>query len=170
MNSTALLIEAFGRIQGAVHACVEGASATTLTFRADADANTIAWLVWHLSRVQDNHVAELAGHEQAWIQGGWSGRLGLPFEQSDTGYGQSNAEVAAVQVSAELLRGYYDAVHANTTAYFTSLTDADLDGVIDGGWTPPVTRGMRLASVLSDDLQHVGQAAFIRGIAERAGS
>lgn len=170
MNSIDLLIESFGRIRGAVHACLDGAAAETLTFRADADANTIAWLLWHLTRVQDDHVAELAGHEQVWTQGGWEERLGLPFEASATGYGQSSADIAAVCADAEQLGGYYDAVHAKTVAYLETLAEDDLDDVIDRRWTPPVTRGVRLVSVLDDDLQHAGQAAFIRGIAERAGS
>src|SRR5680860_143645 len=110
MKSTDLLIEAFGRIQTAVSSAVDGADALTLTYRADADANTIAWLVWHLARVQDDHVAELAGREQIWTRDGWEQRFSLPFDPSATGYGQSSAEVAAVRVDAELLGGYYDAV------------------------------------------------------------
>jgi len=167
MNSTDLLIEAFGRIQTAVSAAVDGADALTLTFRADADANTIAWLVWHLSRVQDDHVAELAGREQVWTRDGWEQRFSLPFDRSATGYGQSSAEVAAVRVDAELLGGYYDAVHAETLAYLQTLNDTDLDDVIDRRWTPAVTRGVRLVSVIGDDLEHAGQAAFLRGLGER---
>ncbi|MDH6237769.1 DinB family protein [Cryobacterium sp. CG_9.6] len=169
MNSTDLLIEAYGRIQFAVHGAVDGASVDTLTFRADADANTVAWLVWHLARVQDDHVAELAGREQTWTEGGWEQKFGLPFEASATGYGHSSDEVAAVRVDAELLRGYYDAVHATTLAYLSTLTEADLDDVIDRRWTPAVTRGVRLVSVIGDDLEHAGQAALLRGIAERLG-
>ncbi|MBG6213882.1 putative damage-inducible protein DinB [Cryobacterium sp. CAN_C3] len=169
MTSIALLIEAFECIEGAVHGFLTGTSADALTFRADADANTIAWLVWHLTRVQDDHVAELAGNEQTWTRNGWEQRFGLPFEASATGYGQSTADIAAVRVDAEQLGGYYDDVHADTIAYLETLTDGDLDEVIDRRWTSPVTRGVRLVSVISDDLQHAGQAAFIRGIAERAG-
>jgi len=167
MKSTDLLIEAFGRIQTAVSSAVDGADALTLTYRADADANTIAWLVWHLARVQDDHVAELAGREQIWTRDGWEQRFSLPFDPSATGYGQSSAEVAAVRVDAELLGGYYDAVHVETLAYLRTLTDADLDDVIDRRWTPAVTRGVRLVSVIGDDLEHAGQAAFLRGLGER---
>jgi uncharacterized damage-inducible protein DinB len=170
MNSTALLIEAFGRVQGTVHETLEDASIDTLTFRADADANSIAWLIWHLTRVQDDHIAELAGHDQIWTQDGWQEQFGLPFDASATGYRQSSADVAAVRADAVRLGGYYDAVHAKTVAYLETLTDDSLDDVIDRRWTPPVTRGVRLVSVLDDDLEHAGQAAFIRGVAERSGS
>jgi hypothetical protein len=77
--------------------------------------------------------------------------------------------VSAVQVrSGELLTGYYDAVHQETLNYIQELTDSDLDRIVDKAWDPPVTLGVRLVSVISDDLQHAGQAAYLRGIIERS--
>jgi hypothetical protein len=38
--------------------------------------------------------------------------------------------------------------------------------VVDASWDPPVTLGVRLVSVISDDLQHAGQAAYLRGMIE----
>ena len=169
MTPTELLIEEFSRIQGTVHRTLKNATVATLTFRADADANTIAWLTWHLSRVQDDHLADLAGIEQVYIGQGWAERFDLSFGPTATGYGHTSADVAAVRADAELLSGYYDAVHTATLAYLVSLSAADLDRVVDESWTPAVTVGVRLASVLSDDLQHAGQAAFVRGLADRAG-
>jgi Uncharacterized protein conserved in bacteria len=168
-NSAELLIEEFGRIGGGVHAALKGISPEALTYRPDAEANTVAWLVWHLTRVQDGHIAELLGGEQLWVSGGWAGRFGLPFDERATGYGQSAADVAAVRVAAELLAGYYDAVHERTRAFLAGLSDEGLGRVVDESWDPPVTLGVRLASVLSDDLQHAGQAAYVRGLAKRAG-
>jgi hypothetical protein len=95
-------------------------------------------------------------------------RFGLPFDPRDTGYGHRAEEVAAVQVDAgELLVGYYDAVHEQTARYVERLGDADLARIVDRSWDPPVTLGVRLVSVLADDLQHAGQAAFVRGILQR---
>jgi hypothetical protein len=71
-------------------------------------------------------------------------------------------------VSAELLAGYYDDVHATSTAYLRERTDDDLDRVVDERWDPPVTLAVRLVSVLADDLQHAGQAAYLKGLLERA--
>ena len=169
MTPTELLIEEFSRIQGSVHRVLKDASSATLTFRADADANTIAWLTWHLSRVQDDHLADLAGTTQVYSSQGWADRFALPFGPTATGYGHTSGDVAAVRADAELLGGYYDAVHTATVAYLATLTEADLNRVVDESWTPAVTVGVRLASVLSDDLQHAGQAAFVRGLADRAG-
>jgi uncharacterized damage-inducible protein DinB len=164
VNAAEILVDAFGRIGEEVHDAVDGLTTEQLTHRLGPEANTIAWLVWHLTRVQDDHVADVAGTEQVWTSQGWAKRFGLPFSERATGYGQAAAEVAEVRVDADLLTGYYDAVAAQTLAYVGGLTDADLDQVVDERWHPPVTLGARLVSVIGDDEQHVGQAAFVRGI------
>jgi uncharacterized damage-inducible protein DinB len=167
MNSADLLADAFGRIREEFHQCVDNLSQEELAFRADAEANSIAWLAWHLTRIQDDHVAAAAGTEQVWTSRGWADRFGLPFPAAATGYGHDPGEVAAVQVSAELLAGYHDEVYEQTRRYVATLTGDDLSRVVDESWDPPVTLGVRLVSVISDDLQHVGQAALIRGLVER---
>ena len=163
MNSADLLTDAFGRIREEVHLAVDGLSLEQLTYRVDAEANSIAWLIWHLTRIQDDHVCGVARREQAWAAAGWADRFGLPFPREATGYGHDPGEVEAVQADAEMLTGYHDAVFEDTIRYVGTLTDADLPRVVDESWDPPVTLGVRLVSVISDDLQHVGQAAFIRG-------
>jgi hypothetical protein len=135
-----------------------------LATRVGPAANPVAWLVWHLTRIQDDHVAGVAGTEQAWTADGWYDRFGLPFDPADHGYGHTTEQVAAVRVSGELLAGYHAAVHANTDAYVRTLVDADLDRVVDTSWDPPVTAGVRLVSVVSDSLQHAGQAAYVKGL------
>ena len=170
MLSTELLIEAFGRIRGVVHSALKDASIEVLTFRVDPEANTIAWLVWHLTRVQDDHIADLAGDEQVWTGGGWADRFDLPFDPAATGYGQSAAEVAAVRPDATLLEGYHEAVHTRTVEYLRTLSEADFARIVDAAWDPPVTLAVRLVSILSDDLQHAGQASYVRGLAKSAGS
>jgi Protein of unknown function (DUF664) len=164
MTGAELLVDAFGRVRGVVRRVVGGLTPEQLAFRVDPEANSIAWLVWHLTRIQDDHVADVARTEQVWTAQGWVERFGLPFDLRDTGYGHRPADVAAVRVSGELLVGYHDAVHTQTVRYVERLVDADLDRVVDRSWDPPVTLGVRLVSVIADDLQHAGQAAFVRGI------
>jgi uncharacterized protein DUF664 len=169
MTSAELLVDAFGRIREIVHRVVDGLTPEQLAFRVDPEANSIAWLVWHLTRIQDDHLAEVAGAEQAWTSQGWAERFGLPFDPRDTGYGHRADEVAAVQVSSgELLVGYHEAVHQQTIRYVRELKDADLARIVDRSWDPPVSLGVRLVSVVADDLQHAGQAAFVRGILQRS--
>jgi Protein of unknown function (DUF664) len=167
MRSADILADAFGRVQDTVHEAVRGLTSGQLAVRLDRDANSIAWLIWHLTRVQDDHVANAFGVPQVWTE--YGKRFELPFPLGDIGYGHSSEEVAQVTVaSPDLLSGYYDAVHEQTIRLVSGVADADLDRVVDEAWDPPVTLGVRLVSVISDCLQHAGQAAFIRGILLRS--
>src|SRR4051794_12264478 len=168
MRSRDLLLYAYDHVQGTLRRALDGLAAEQLTARVGPEANTIAWLAWHLIRVQDDHVADVAGREQVWTADDWVGRFGLPFPAEATGYGFSSEEAAQVRVpSADLLLEYAAAVHERTAEFLRGLPDAALDRVVDPRWDPPVTLGVRLVSVLSDDLQHVGQAAFLRGLLPR---
>jgi len=164
MTPTDLLTDAFGRIRDGAHGLLDDLDDQALTWRATPHANTIAWLVWHLTRVQDDHVADVAGTEQVWTSQGFAERLGLPFDVTATGYGHSSAEVGQVRVDAEQLLDYLDAVSEATVAYLGTIDADDLDRVVDTRWDPPVTLGVRLVSVVGDDLQHLGQAAYVRGL------
>lgn len=168
MTGADLLVDAFGRIRGVVHSVARGLTADQLAARLDDDANSIAWLLWHLTRVQDDHIADALDVEQVWTAQGWEKQFALPFESEATGYGHGRDDVAAVRVaSADLLIGYYDAVHDQTIERVRGLTDRDFERIVDEAWDPPVSLGVRLVSVINDGMQHAGQAAFIRGILER---
>src|ERR1700677_1964947 len=161
MQSADLLIDAFGRVREEVHAAVGSLSDEQLTERL----NAIAWLCWHLERVQDDHVAAAFGTAQVWQQpqlAQWADTFGLTAR--DIGYGHRPEQGRQVRAPRSMLTGYVDAVHAQTLKLIADVTDADLDRVVDERWDPPVTLGVRLVSVISDCLQHVGQAAFIRGV------
>jgi Protein of unknown function (DUF664) len=165
MEVADLLVDAFERVRESVHNAVAGLTEEQLIARLDPDANTIAWLVWHLARVQDDHVGDAAGVEQVYTAQGWVQRFGLPFEPGAIGYGHSSAHVAAVRVGdPALLTGYYDAVHDQTVRYLRGLTGPDLDRVVDEAWDPPVTLGVRLVSVADDCAQHIGQASYVHGL------
>ena len=164
MDSSDVLLDAFSRVREAVLEVLDGLSADELAFREGSEANSIAWLVWHLTRVQDDHVCGVAGREQVWVTGGWAERFGLDLDVRDTGYGHNPDQVAVVKAGGDLLSGYHQAVFDNTVDYLKGLSAGDLDQVVDPRWDPPVTLGVRLVSVIADDLQHVGQAAFVKGI------
>ncbi|XVS68208.1 mycothiol transferase [Actinosynnema sp. CA-299493] len=159
-----VLVDGFERVRESVERVLDGLTGPRLTHRVGGSANSIAWLVWHLTRVQDDHVAEVAGTDQVWTAEGWVERFDLPLPADDTGYGHGGEQVAAVDAPADLLRDYHRAVHERTEAYLRGLTGQDLTRVVDESWDPPVTLAVRLLSVIEDDLQHVGQAAFVRGV------
>jgi uncharacterized damage-inducible protein DinB len=164
-----LLVDGFDRVRETVHQAVDGLDEDRLAYRPDRDANSVAWLVWHLARVQDDHVAGVAGGEQIWTAGGWVERFRLPFDVGATGYGQTSDEIGQVRASAEMLAGYHDAVHGATVDYLRTLGDEDYARVVDERWDPPVTLAVRLLSVLNDTTQHAGQAAYVRGLVDRRG-
>ena len=165
MTSAELLTDAFGRVRETIHEAVDGLTGDELAVRLDPDANSIGWLCWHLTRVQDDHLAGAFGLTQVWA--GFSDRFGLPFATAEIGYGHNSKEVAEVRAPAELLTEYYDAVHERTLRLVAGLTDPDLSRIVDERWDPPVSLAVRLVSVVADDLQHVGQAAYVRGLTEK---
>ncbi len=168
MNTSALLQELYGRIAPLSREAVADLDAEALTIRPTKDANPIGWLVWHVARVLDHQICEVAGMRQLWLDGDWAARVGLTAEADDLGYGHSSEHVAAVRPStpADVL-DYLDAVSVRTSAYLAGLGDGDLDRVVDASYDPPVTLGVRLVSVVDDCLQHAGQAAYVRGMLGR---
>jgi hypothetical protein len=164
MKSNELLLDAFGRIRETVAATLEGVDAEALVRRPAGSGNSIAWLIWHLSRVEDVQLASAAGLEQVWTSQGFAGRFDLPLPERDTGYGHSAGEVGAVRAPPQLLLEYYDAVHRQTVEFVKTLGDEDFDRIVDNRWDPPVTLGVRLVSTIADCLQHVGQAAYAKGL------
>ena len=163
-----LLVDSFNRVHELVEELTGGWDEAVAGFRPDAEANPVSWLLWHLTRVQDDHVADLAGAAQVWPA--WRDRFALPFDDDATGYGQSPQEVGQVRVPGELLAGYHADVHAMSLRYVRQVDADQLSRVVDESWDPPVTASVRLVSVLGDALQHLGQAAYVAGLAQRAGA
>ncbi len=169
MSENDVLEEAFSRIPDAVQRAVEGLDAGQLTHRpqlpgSTAEGNSVAWLVWHLARVQDNHIADAAGEDEVWLADGWAERFNLELPANDTGYGHGPDDVSTVRAEAGDLLEYHRAVHVRTLEFVRGLSTTDLNRVIDTSWDPPVTLRVRLVSVIEDCLQHAGQAAYVRGL------
>ncbi|MET7879607.1 mycothiol transferase [Micromonospora sp. DT68] len=167
MDVSDLLTETYDRLPDLVRSAVDGLTPEQLRWAPGPGANSIGWLVWHLTRVQDHHVAHLLDAEQLWASGDWAQRFGLPADPDDTGYGHTPEQVAGVRPeSAQALIDYYAAVSARTGSFLAGLRPADLDRVVDESWDPPVTLGVRLVSIAEDDQQHAGQAHYVRGLLE----
>jgi len=164
-----LLLDGYGRLPALVRSAVDGLTADQLRWAPGAGSNPIGWLVWHLTRVQDHHVSELLDADQIWVTGGFAERFGLEPDPHNTGYGHGPEQLDTVRPeSPDALVGYYAAVAARTDDLLRSLKSEDLDRIVDRRWDPPVTLGVRLVSILGDDLEHVGQAAYVRGLLKRS--
>lgn len=165
-----LLLDLFGRVDEHVAEAVEGIDPALLSVAPETGSNPIGWLVWHLTRVQDSHIAELTGDDQVWTTGEWAALFGLAPDPHNHGYGHTAAEVAAVRPDGpDALLGYHAAVAAQTRRFIDGLSAADMATIVDERWDPPVTMAVRLISIVDDDIQHGGQATYVRGLLERRG-
>lgn len=163
-----ILRDSFNRLIEHVDALTEGLSDEVSFFRpvtvSGQQANSIAWLIWHSARIQDAQLAGVAGVEQVWFRGGWVDRFALDLPRDAHGYGHTADEVGKVRAPGNLLASYYHAVHRMTLEYVAGVTDEELARIVDENWNPPVTASVRLVSIIDDCAQHLGQAAYIRGI------
>lgn len=168
MQSWQVLDEAFARIPAVVRRAVDGLDAAALRWQPESNSNPIGWLVWHLSRIQDDHVSELADVTQVWLEGEWASRFDLEPGSTATGFGHTAAQVVAVKPrDTDVLLRYLDTVTGRTRAFLQTVSDSDLDRIVDTSWDPPVTMGVRLVSVIGDGMQHAGQAVYLRGLHDR---
>ena len=167
MDIADLLSDSLGRVRDEVPGIVDGLDRDELAWRPDEDSNSIAWLLWHLTRIEDDHIADVAGTEQVWTSAGWYDRFGLPFAPGAHGWGHTSQEVGQVRVDGDLLVGYHADAAAVALEFVGTLTPSDLDRIVDERWDPPVSLGVRLVSVVNEVNQHLGQAAYLRGLVER---
>ena len=161
-----LLRDSFTRLIEHVDAITDGLSDDALTYQPSPDANSIAWLLWHSARVQDAQLCDIAGTEQVWMRDGWADRFNLDLPKDSHGYGHTPEQAAKVRAPVELLSGYYHAVHQMTLEFVASVTPEELARIVDRRWTPAVTASARIVSIIDDCAQHLGSAAYIRGIAD----
>lgn len=168
MEVSELYGELFSRVREHVHGILEGLATEDLVAVAEPGSNPLGWLLWHLSRVQDMHVAEILEEDQVWVEPDWAARFGLEPDPHNVGYGHTPAQVAQVRPeSTAAIADYYAAVEERTKTLLVALTPEALDRIVDTRWDPPVTMGVRLVSIVDDDIQHAGQAAYLKGLLQR---
>lgn len=167
MSKADVLVDQFERIRDALYPAVNALSFEELAYRPDDQSNSISWLVWHLTRLQDQVVSSLSGQEPVWTADGWFDQFALPLDPEDTGVGHDAATVGMVTSAAGPLLDYFEDVHQRTVGWLRALDDAALSKVLDDTRDPPVTVEGRLNGVIVDNLEHIGQAAYVRGLVQR---
>lgn len=166
-----LLTDGYGRILQALEKALDGLTQDDLNQQPHTDCNSMGWLTWHVTRVQDHHIADLMGEEQLWLKDGWHVRFNRASDPSDTGFGHSSEDIAAFKLpDVETLLEYHRTVLGRSKRYIATLSTSDLDRELNEPWFQPLpTVGVRLVSVMSDNLQHVGQVAYLRGLLKGKG-
>ena len=168
MDAQDVLIDAASRPAAAARELQSKLDPTILNAHPGGHDNSIAWLLWHIGREIDAQLADLSGEPEVWGQ--FADRIGLGKAGEAVGYGHTSAQAHAIRVEkAGPLLDYLDAATEALTIYVRNLSDNELGAVIDETWNPPVTRGVRLVSIIDDAAQHVGQAAYIVGALGRHG-
>ena len=126
------------------------------------ETNSIAWLVWHLSRWRDKISAAIAEQPQVWVSGGWNQRFGMTDDR--TGLGDTLEQVSTFGVKRDLLIGYADAAHNAIVSRLSSFTQDQFGKSIEyaPGAERPAWRA--LISVVEDSAEHAGQINYIRGM------
>lgn len=166
-----LMIDGYGRVLEALEEALDGLTEDDLNEQPHPDCNGMGWLAWHLTRVQDGHIADLMGEEQLWVSEEWHIRFNRPLNPKDIGFGHSSEDVAAFKSPpVETLLEYHRVVLERSKRYISNLSATDLDRELNEPWFQPLpTVGVRLISIMSDDLQHVGQVAYLRGLLKGKG-
>jgi hypothetical protein len=101
--------------------------------------NTIAWLIWHVARVEDIGINRfVTDGEQVFDAGAWGSRLGVA--RRDLGTGMTPDEVLDLSARIDLpaLHAYWDAVEERTLAIVERLRPADLDAILDAAYVRQV--------------------------------
>ena len=166
-----LILDGYRRIFEILETSLDGLTQQDLDEQPCPDCNSMGWLAWHLTRVQDDHIADLMGEEQLWLKEGWHARFKRPPDPGDIGWGHTSEQVAAFRSpGADVLLDYHRAVLERTRRYIAGLATEELSRELDEPWFQPLpTVGVRLVSVMSDDLQHAGQISYIRGLLKGKG-
>ena len=164
----AILVDSFDRVAQDLPGLLTGLGSEELLWQPDPESNSIAWLAWHLARVQDDHMAGVGEVEQVWTSQGWEQRFGLPYATADIGWQQTSEQVSQFSVAdPQLLIDYQRAAHELTIDVLNGLDATDYARIVDRRWDPPVTAAVRVVSVINDITQHLGQIGYLRGLAER---
>ena len=124
---------------------------------------SLTWLAWHTARELDLQISALAGQESIWYSQGF--KEYFPFEVAETEDGWDHSLEQAQKIKVDHLDDVLDYLNDATDfaiLYLKSLNPECLDDIVDDSWTPAVTRGVRLVSIIDDAAMHSGQAIYAR--------
>jgi uncharacterized damage-inducible protein DinB len=166
MRANEVLLGILNRVQEIVHMGLKDVTPEQLLYHPDGHPNSIGWLAWHLTRVQDNTIPRMDGGPQLWTSAGWHAKFNMPADPNESGHMHTPEQVAAVQPpDAQTLLDFHDAVAQRTRTFLEAQDSKTLDGPYDDArFNPPLTIGARLVGMLNDNFQHAGQMAYLRGM------
>ena len=162
-----LTIDIFERILHELEAALDELTIDDLNQQPRPDCNSIGWLTWHLTRVQDWAAAELLGEEQLWIKDNYYAKFNRTPDPEDAGIGDTLEDVVAFRSPDALtLLEYHRAVLRQSKRYITSkLSETELNREFDNPKYPTITNvRTSLMRLINDNMQHLGQVNYVRGM------
>ena len=166
-----MIADGYGRVLEMLEVALDGLTQDDLDQQPHPDCNSMGWLTWHLIRGQDHQIADLMGEEQLWVRDGWHAKFNRPRDPRDTGFGQSAEDVRAFKSpDVKTLLEYHRGVLERSKRFINTLSATDLDRELNEPWFQLLpTVGVRLVSVMAEDLEHAGQVAYLRGLLKGKG-
>ena len=161
MRAIPLLRGAFDDLHEVVREEMAGVDPASLEWRAGPGVNTIGFLFWHMVRDEDVVISHAGGREQAWVEGGFAERLGLPEHEQGTGMDIDRA--GSLRYNMKAFMEYAEQVWERTGTTLGSLDGDDLEGVAWEGseWT---TAQLLVEGCLGHSWLHLGEIRFCRGL------
>jgi len=142
---------------------IKDLSPDELAWRPKPHSNNIAFLLWHLARVEDLWINRLIlGGKSMYETDGWYKKFKTPAQ--DSGFGYDQAKLAAWPVpTPELLQSYTAAVREKTLAFLKTTDEKKLDEPKDFILNK-ATVGWALSHLISEIGEHSGQIGYLRGV------
>ena len=124
---------------------------------------SMTWLAWHTARELDFQIADLADEKPIWHIQNWKAEFLFTIADDVQDWAHSLSEACLIQSdNREALFGYLKAATIAAINYVETLTESSLDDIVDNNWTPAVTRGVRLVSIINDASMQSGQVFYSR--------
>lgn len=160
-TAAALMRQQYKEARNWFYGTIEGLSNEQLHWRPDGQALPIAAHVAHIVCSEDGVINGMLQNKPPLMAGAWATKTGLSeppppgFEWREWG--------SRVKVDLAAHRAYADAVFAATDAYIGSLSDADLEPILD----LPLGK-YSIASMLTimqhNVLAHTGEISCLKGL------
>ena len=167
MKRQQFIIDIFERTSQELEHTLDGLNVDELNQQPSPDSNSIGWLTWHLTRSHDRNISEVSGQEQLWISDEWYAKFNRQPNPAETGVGHSTQEAAAFRSpDSQVILEYHRAVVERIKDYIRNrMSETELDRETHSP-TLRITATVRarLLGIISEGLQHVGQAAYVRGL------
>lgn len=160
MNTTDTIRDLIGRVEHSLSQ-LRDLSPQELNTHPGGHPNSPAWLLWHVGRELDMQLAQISGGEEVWAR--HRDRFNLGDIGDTLGYGHTPEEARSVLVDdPALLRSYIREALSAVAAHAARVTD--WDEVVDTYDGEPVTRQVRVTSLLLDALEHLAQVHYLAGM------